>query len=64
MGPEGCVSTRQEQKKGRKTVQPSNVISKRKGPQNRNKWGLMSGLESLEHRVRVGKAGWCKLNGF
>lgn len=60
MSLEGWVSTHQEEQKGRKTVQPSNVASKCQETQNRNEQGIVSGLEGLGHWVLAGK----KVGGY
>lgn len=65
MGLEGQLSVHQEEQKGKKTVQPRNISGKCKGAQSRNKQGIACSLESLEHSVLRGQAGWHKVKvGF
>lgn len=65
MGIEGQLSVHQEEQKGKKTVQPRDMMGKCKGAQTRNEQRIVCSLESLEHSVLDGKAGWYKVKaGF
>lgn len=58
MGPEGQLSIHQAEQKGRQTVQSRNIMCQCKGAQSKNEQRTECSLESLEHRVLDGKAGW------